>query len=315
MLACGCLGQKEPLKILSRAESIPADVVKGTPANDIYRPIVHSDLWEDPVPMEGPVNTAGAEDSPFISPDGNTFYFFFTPDVRVPVEKQIVDGATGVYWSKKVNGAWSEPERLLLNDDVSMDGCICLQGDTMWFASVRAGNIGNIDIYTAEYKDGKWTGWKNAGKQLNVEYDIGEFHITPDGNTIYFGWAANGTDNGSIWEGNRDIWKSEKVNGVWGIPVNLGQKVNSDKMEDQPFISSDGKELWFTGQSRLGYIGPAVFRCVKMPDGSWGEAEEIVSSFAGEPTLDDAGNIYFVHHYYDKNGTMLEADVYVAYRK
>ena len=47
--------------------------------------------------MEGPVNTAGAEDSPFVTPDGQTLYFFFTPDVRVPAEQQLLDGVTGIW--------------------------------------------------------------------------------------------------------------------------------------------------------------------------------------------------------------------------
>jgi hypothetical protein len=304
-----------PVPPVSRQSAIPGDAVKMGPEGDEFAPILHSSLWENPVPMEGPINTAGAEDSPFITPDGNTFYFFFTPDVRVPVEKQIIDGVTSMYWSKKVNGAWTEPEKLVLNDDLAMDGCICMQGDIMWFASVRAGNIGTIDIYTATYKDGKWTDWTNAGELLNRQYDIGEFHITPDGNTICFGWVRNGTtDNGSLWETNRDIYKSEKVNGVWSEPVNLGPNVNSAGVEDQPFITPDGNELWFTGQSRLGYTGPSVFRSVKMQNGEWGPAEEIISNFAGEPTLDAAGNIYFIHHYY-KGDKMIEADVYVARKK
>ncbi|OPY29577.1 MAG: hypothetical protein A4E28_00796 [Methanocella sp. PtaU1.Bin125] len=285
------------------------------PETDDFVPVLHSDLWEKPVTMAGPVTTAGAEDSPFITPDGNTFYFFFTPDVRVPVEKQLIDGVTGVYWTKRAGGVWTEPEKLVLNDDVSMDGCVCVQGDTMWFASVRAGNIGQIDVYTAQSRDGKWTEWKNAGEQLNRQYDIGEFHVVPDGNTIYFGWIKNGTtDSGNIWENNRDIYRSDKINGLWSEPVSLGPNVNSAGMEDQPFVSANGKELWFTGQSRLGYTGPAVFRSVKTPDGEWGPAEEIVSNFAGEPTLDAAGNIYFVHHYI-KDGKIIEADIYVAYKK
>jgi hypothetical protein len=300
---------------IPRESAIPGDTVKMSPGEEDFTPVIHSGLWDKPVPMEGPINTAGAEDSPFITPDGNTFYFFFTPDVRVPVEKQIIDGVTGVYWSKKIDGTWTEPEKLTLNDDYAMDGCICMQGDIMWFASVRAGNTGTIDIYTARYKNGKWTEWTNAGEQLNRQYDIGEFHITPDGNTIYFGWIKNGTtDSGNIWENNRDIYKSEKVNGLWSEPVSLGPDVNSAGMEDQPFVSSDGNELWFTGQSRLGYTGPSVFRSVKMPDGEWGPAEEIVSNFAGEPTLDAAGNIYFVHHYY-KDNRMIEADIYMARKK
>jgi hypothetical protein len=40
----------------------------------------------------------------------------------------------------------------------------------------------------------------------------------------------------------------------------------------------------------------------------------IISQFAGEPTLDSQGNIYFVHHFY-KDGEMIEADIYIAHRK
>ncbi len=40
----------------------------------------------------------------------------------------------------------------------------------------------------------------------------------------------------------------------------------------------------------------------------------ILSQFAGEPSLDAAGNLYSTHHYFQE-GVMLEADIYVAYRK
>ena len=75
------------IEVLERESKIPADAVKMTPETDAYPPQIHSDEYGEPVPMPGPINTAGAEDSPFILPDGKTFYFVFVPDVRVPVEK------------------------------------------------------------------------------------------------------------------------------------------------------------------------------------------------------------------------------------
>ncbi len=41
---------------------------------------------------------------------------------------------------------------------------------------------------------------------------------------------------------------------------------------------------------------------------------EVISQFAGEPALDAAGNLYFVHHLFDSSGNLAEADIYVAYR-
>ena len=77
-----------------------------------------------------------------------------------------------------------------------------------------------------------------------------------------------------------------------------------------PYITPDGNELWFNRR----YLGsPAVYRSIKVDD-EWQEPELIISQFAGEPTLDNEGNIYFVHHFYE-DGKMIEADIYVAYRK
>jgi len=43
--------------------------------------------------------------------------------------------------------------------------------------------------------------------------------------------------------------------------------------------------------------------------------EVVVSSLAGEPTLDSQGNLYFVHHYSDAAGKLWEADIYVCRRR
>ncbi len=85
-----------PAAASTREGAIPADAVKMTPATDLDPPVVNSAEFEAPVPMPGPVDTAGAEDSPFITPDGQDFYFFFTPDVRADVTKQLLDHVTGI---------------------------------------------------------------------------------------------------------------------------------------------------------------------------------------------------------------------------
>lgn len=307
LLIAAMAGQKDDgVTVPPRSETIPADAVKMTPATDGFAPVLQSTEWQDPVPMPGPVNTAGAEDSPFITPDGERFFFFFTPDVRVPVQEQLLDEVTGIWWCQNVGGSWTEPERILLNDDLSLEGAEFVQDDTLWFASVRAGNYGEIDIYTAEYVDGEWGDVENAGEQLNVDYDIGEFHITADGQTMYFHtgkWSVGG---------DMDLWTTERTAIGWGQPAEV-PGVNTASNEGYPFITEDGSELWYTGDSGLGYTGPALYRCLWDGD-AWGPAEEMVSNFAGECTMDDAGNLYFVHHYFAEDMTMIEADIYVAYR-
>ena len=288
----------------SRESSIPTDVVKVVPENDALSPILHSDEWMKPVPLSAPINKAGAEDSAFVLPDGKTLYFFFTPDVRVPVEKQLLDGVTGIYVSNMLNGSWGKAERVVLQDPgkLAMDGAEFVQGDTMWFASAREGYTG-VNLFTAEFREGKWTDWRYVGDKLMKEYEVGEMHITADGSQLYFHSLRAGG------KGQLDIWISRKVSGEWQPPVNV-EAVNTPENEGWPFISQDESELWFTRT----YQGtPALFRS-KNINGDWSEPELIISQFAGEPSLDNERNIYFTHHFY-RDGKMIEADIYVAYHK
>ena len=291
-----------PVPLRTRAETIPSDAVKMTPETDFYPPVLHSDEWNEPEPLGPPVDSAGAEDSPFITPDGNTLYFFFTPDVRVPVEKQLLDGVTGIWVSTKHGTTWTEPTRVVLQDadKLSLDGCEFVQGNTAWFCSAREGYAG-IHWFTAEYRDGAWTNWTNA--DFKPEYEVGELHFSADGNEVYFHSARPGG------KGQLDVWVSRKQDGEWQQPQNI-ETVNTAENEGWPFLSQDGNELWFL---RTCNGSPAIFRSKKINE-TWAAPELIVSSFAGEPTLDNAGNLYFVHHFY-KDAKMIEADIYVARKK
>lgn len=304
LFSCGWFdgGEDPEYPDVTRAEKLPLDIAKRGPETDQHPPILHSTLFQDPVPMPGPVNTAGAEDSPFILPDGDTMYFFFTPDVRVPPEKQLLDDVTGVWVSRKVGGTWTEPERVWLQEPgkLALDGAVAIQGSEMWFASAREGYEG-VNMFTAELVDGKWVNWEYSGDRLMKEIQIGEVHIR--GDELYFHSARSGG------KGNYDIWVTTRAGDSWSDPMNI-QAVNSAEMDGYPYISQDGNEMWFTRT----YLGtPGIFRSVKV-GGEWGAPELIISQFAGEPTLDNAGNLYFVHHYYE-DGVMIEADIYVAYRK
>ena len=100
------------------------------------------------------------------------------------------------------------------------------------------------------------------------------------------------------------------MNGEWQTPEDF-VAVNTGDDEGWPYVTQDGKELWFTRT----YLGlPAIYRSVKV-NGAWCEPELIISQFAGEPSVDGDGNIYFVHHFYTADSRMIEADIYIAQRK
>jgi len=289
--------------VISRESKLPDDLMKQTPDSDISPPVLHSFLWEDPVPLRGDVNTVGGEDSAFIMPDGETLYFFFTPDVRKPAEQQILDEVTGIWVARKQGDEWGDVERVkLIDKGISLDGAQFVNEEEIWFASVRLGNYNEIDYYIADIVDGEYVNVRNA-EELNTDIQVGELHLTSDRQTLYFHSYREGG------MGDMDIWKIEREGDGWSEPVNV-KNINSEVVDGYPYVSEDMTELWLTRW----YMGtPAIFRSVKTED-EWGTPKLIVSTFAGESTLDNAGNLLFTHHFY-KDAVMLEADIYVAYRK
>lgn len=291
-------GLPEPVH---RAAAIPAEAQKQRPDTDAYPPRMRSPEWSDPIPLPGPVNTAGAEDSPFIAPDGR-LYFWFTPSPAVPAGKQLLDGVSGIYVTAPGPGGWQAPERVWLQDagKVALDGCAFVGLDRFFFCTAREGWAG-IEWFVADRLDSSWQNWRPASDLLPQEDAIGELHFSADGLTlIYHADRPQGA-------GGLDLWITERdAAGGWSASVNLAE-VNSEADEGWPYLSPDGRQLWFTRT----YLGsPGIFRS-QLQDGRWSEPELIVERFAGEPTLDAAGNLYFTHHFF-RDGEMLEADIYIA---
>jgi hypothetical protein len=289
--------------VISRYEDITT--AKVTQTEDIHPPIVHNDAWEPPIPIAGAVNSAGLEDSPFITSDGTTLFFFYTPSAERAAQEQVKDGVTGIYRADWKNGEWGEPERVVLSaaGEVALDGCPFYQNGRLWFCSIRAGNHRDIDMWQAEWDGEKWTDIRNAGKTLNAIYQIGEMHMDAQGETLYFHRPRTGGD------GDYNIYLTTLNNSGWQDPIPIAT-VNTDLDDSRPALSPDGQELWFTRS----YLGtPAIFRS-KWTGSVWGEPELIISQFAGEPSIDTQGNIYFTHHFYS-DGKMVEADIYMARKK
>lgn len=309
----GCTGEEQkpesfptPIvraqEMIDREQAIPDTVIKIHPEMDLYHPQLHSAEYEDPQPIPGLVNTAGAEDSPFITPDGQLLYFWFTPVSTIPPEEQLLDQVTGIYVSRWQGEQWGPAERIWLQDSdkLAMDGCEFVQGNRIWFCSAREGYTG-LHWFQADLVETGWTNWQLA--DFDEIENVGELHISSDHELILFHSDRPGGSGGL------DIWMMTRTGSGWGDVTNM-QALNSAEQEGWPYISQDGSEIWFL-RNNLGT--PAIFRS-KLVEGIWQIPEMIIAQFAGEPSLDEAGNLYFTHHFV-KEGVILEADIYVAYRK
>ena len=296
LVLAGC--SQETIDIPDRENLIPGEAIKMSPENDGLPPVLLSDEFEDPIPLPYPVNTRGAEDSAFIMPDGKTLYVWFTPNNRMDVIEQSQDLVTGIYQFDRKADGWGSPERLWLVEPGKphLDGCGFFLGNKVWICGVREGHEG-LHWFTAEYDEGQWS--KVILDDFDPTYEVGELHISNDGTQLFF------HSNRAGGKGGLDIWLSENVDGIWQPPVNL-ENVNSQYDEGWPALNPAEDELWISKNY-------GIWRSKKV-DGVWQEPVEIVSTLAGEATIDSAGNVYFTHHYFE-NDSMIEADIYVIYRK
>ncbi|MCC6584504.1 MAG: PD40 domain-containing protein [Chitinophagales bacterium] len=99
-------------------------------------------------------------------------------------------------------------------------------------------------------KDGKK--WKVELASFSGKYSDIEPTFTPDGNTLYF--VSNRPLQKDSAVKDFDIWKTEKIKGVWSEPENLGAPINTDANEFYPAVTTNGK-LYFTAAYKEKAVG------------------------------------------------------------
>ncbi|KPK83839.1 MAG: hypothetical protein AMS27_11715 [Bacteroides sp. SM23_62_1] len=169
-----------------------------------------------------------------------------------------------VKYARKENGKWTEPVNI--TPEIQSDGdqyANCLSKDGMELYLNKEDNF-NSDIYYSVYRDGRWDKSEPLNKNINTRYWESHGAVSPDGKYLFF--ASN--RKGGF--GEMDIYVSQKDElGEWGVPVNLGPAINTELNEDNPFLSQDGKILYFASQGHYNIGGYDIFYSEQMADGTW----------------------------------------------
>jgi len=145
---------------------------------------------------------------------------------------------------------------------------------------------GNGDIYVSEKKkDGTWGEPEPLPGVVNSSAIESSVSITADENTLYFASDRPGGFGGF------DIYVCTKDSrGEWTRVTNLGPKINTEHDEDGPFISYDGKTLYFSSEAHKSMGGFDIFRSelLDAKKNDWSEPENI-----GYPINTPDDDIYF----------------------
>ncbi len=112
--------------------------------------------------------------------------------------------------------------------------------------------VSRLKIYTALKK-----GEDNWGVPTELPFcennsDACHPSISVDGDKLYF------SSNRAGGYGGMDLYVSERVNGIWGKPTNLGPKINTPKNEVFPYIHADGT-LFYSSNGLPGSGGLDIY--------------------------------------------------------
>lgn len=113
----------------------------------------------------------------------------------------------------------------------------------VYFSSARPGGRGNTDIYVAKEDKGSYS-IENLGNPVNNFLYDWDPCIAPDESYMVFTAVR-------LLRARKktDLYITFNEGGKWTRPKNLGKIINSRQNEYAPFLSPDGKYLFF---SRLG---------------------------------------------------------------
>ncbi len=230
------------------------------------------------------INTENDEYQPSLSADEQTFVF--TTGVPLPGKlkvESIFDTQEDFFISKRTkNKDWQKAKNVgkPINTNRNEGAqSISADGNLLFFTACEDRSkynphgkcYGRCDIYFSEkLPNGKWTTPKNVGPEINTTHRETQPSISANGRTLYFVSQRPGGQGGS------DIWYSEKQdNGKWGKPKNVGNKINTEKNEQYPFIHLDGKTLYFASQGHIGMGKYDLFISRKTEKGQWGEPKNL----------------------------------------
>lgn len=114
-------------------------------------------------------------------------------------------------------------------------------GDTLFFASNRAGTFGLSDIFFAiKDKKGTWQRALNAGPIINTANSEVSPFFHHSYNVLYF--SSNGHP---LNFGEFDIYKSNRLTSSWAEPRNIGPLVNGGGSEYYFTIDSKSENLYY----------------------------------------------------------------------
>lgn len=163
--------------------------VPGIGKFDIWFSEKQGSYWKPAQNIGKPINSSGNEGHASLSPDGKYLFFMRCAEMDIyncnDCDLYMAERKTGIYWN--------EPEKLPypINTGDEATPRIMPDGETLVFASKRAGGKGGYDLYLSRKSENGWS-QPEALDYLNTEQDDQYVSFPAHGNIAYFSNLFNG---------------------------------------------------------------------------------------------------------------------------
>ncbi len=210
------------------------------PNTSIYFTEQKDGVWSDPQ-IDPVLDRYNIHDFT-LAPDGKTLWF----TSRMPLNGEGPFLSRGNIWCiTKTESGWTEPKPLVgeINTEEHDSYPSVSREGTLYFFSRRPGGKGQSDLYLSNLIDGKYSNPQNVGAPLNTEYHEWDPFIASDESYLIF------CSTKPAGLGEDDLYISfRKEDGAWTESTNMGDKINSSAAENRPYVTLDGKYLFFTSR-------------------------------------------------------------------
>jgi tetratricopeptide (TPR) repeat protein len=213
------------------------------------------------------VNSEFPDYFPFATADDNNVYF--TSRRKTPSAQQVeFDGlypSDMMVCTKKPDGKWAKAAPLpqIVNTNLDEEVVyISPDGTTLLYYIDHIQEFGDIHQTNKLNAKGQFLQpQKLDEKKINSDLETSAFiWKSADGETeiLYFSSSRSGNT------GMTDIYTCKKLPGGfgWGQPVQLSTNINTKYKEEFPWVSADGKTLYFTSQGHSSIGGFDIFKSV-----------------------------------------------------
>ena len=254
------------------------------------------------------VNSANDDLGPIISSDGKTIYF-----ARQNVDGNVggVNDAEDIWFSTFEKGLWGFARNIgkPINSPQA-DNLVAVGTDnnTMLFKLP--------DALAFRYRSQSgWTDYDKMNIKINNESNHFVASLSSDGRSLVFSGMTKANLFYDARREENDLFVSfrDSLN-TWSAPINLGQTINTPGEESSPFLSADGRTLYFATNGRPGYGDLDIFVTQRKGE-SWTDWSEPLNlgptinspSFDAYYTIPANGNYAYLVSY---DGGFGKADIF-----